>query len=334
MRTVQIAALALGAAVALPSVAVAADAVTLKFLTAWDNRYKPYEYVVTGFSKNVEAASGGTLKLSAAGPEVVKPNQQYQPTSRGVFDLNWSTPAYFIGTTSVPFPFYAMPPDPDRWHSSGVWDLADKDYQRNGQKLIAMLGGGSSCDQFHVMLKQPIDPATNFKGWKIRANAFYKDLVGPMGGSTVNLPAGEIYAALQKGVVDGAAWPVVGAVNFRWYEVSKYMMRPRFGCTITTMAMNLDRFNKLNAMQRDAIAGEGRKFEHSILPALSAQNEAEAAELKRLGVKETWADKKQFADLMRNRQKGLWDLAMVANKRSAAHVKEMREVARKAGLAD
>ena len=41
-----------------------------------------------------------------------------------------------------------MPPDPPRWHSSGVWDFADKNFQKHGQKLIALLGGGTKCDQF------------------------------------------------------------------------------------------------------------------------------------------------------------------------------------------
>ena len=59
------------------------------------------------------------------GPEVVKPKQQFQPTTRGVFDLNWSTVAYFVGSTTVVFPFYGMPPKPTKWRESGVWGLAD-----------------------------------------------------------------------------------------------------------------------------------------------------------------------------------------------------------------
>ena len=293
---------------------------------------------------NIKSAITGTYRklgpdhagryLASFGPEIVKPRQQFEPTSAGVFDMNWSTNTYYMGTTSVPFPFYAMPPDPPRWHSSGVWAYLDKDYARHGQKLIALIGGGTKCNQFHIMLKRPFDPATSFKGWKIRANAFYKDIVNPLGGSMVNLDPGEIYGGLQKGVVDGAAWPTIGALNFKWYEVAKYMLRPRFGCTITTVTMNLKSFNMLTSKQRNVMVSEGKKLEVSILAEADKMQEAELVKLKQLGVEETWAEKAQFAKLVRSRQKGLWELAMVFNKRSAPYIKELREIARKAGLAE
>ena len=318
----------------LMPIAAQAQEVKLKFLTAWDTRYKAYDLVARGFQSNVAKASSGQIKITTSGPEVVKPKQQYEPTSRGVFDLNWNTAAYHIGTTSVVFPFYGMPPVPAKWRSSGVWDLADKDYARHNQKLVAILGAGTTCNQFQLMLKRPYDNKNDLKGLKIRANAFYKDLVEPLGGSMVNLNGGDIYAGLQKGVVDGAAWPVLGAVNFKWYEVAKYMLRPRFGCTNTTLAMNLDRFKKLTRAQRGIILEEGRKLELDILPKSDKLNEAEVADLKRLGVKETWIDKDRFAKIVKARNKGIWDLAAKVNKRSAPHVMEMRGVARKHGLAE
>ena len=333
MKSRTIAALSAATAVVLP-LSAAAESVSLKFLTAWDQRYRPYQAVVHEFGKSLKDASKGEIGLNVVGPEVVKPKQQFQPTTRGVFDLNWSTVAYFVGSTTVVFPFYGMPPKPTKWRESGVWGLADKDFGRHNQKLLALLGGGHECNQFHFMLKRPVSQEQGMKGMKIRANIFYRDLVVPLGGSMVNLDAGEIYSALQKGVVDGAAWPVTGAVDFKWYEVAKYMMRPRFGCTVTTLAMNLDRYRKLSAAHRGTLDEETRKLELAVLDRLTKMDSEEIAELKRLGVKETWLDKKKFAELARARRNGMWVLAAKFNKKSAPYIEELHALARKHGLAE
>ena len=61
-----------------------------------------------------------------------------------------------------------------------------------------------------------------------------------LGASPVNLPPAEIYPSLEKGVVDGAAWPVIGPLGYRWYEVAKNIMRPSFGVVVHSVFVNLN----------------------------------------------------------------------------------------------
>ena len=63
-------------------------------------------------------------------------------------------------------------------------------------------------------------------------------------------------------------------------------------------------------------------------------DEEEIAQLKRLGVKETWLDKKKFAELARARRNGMWALAARFNKKSAPYIEELHALARKHGLAE
>ena len=171
-----------------------------------------------------------------------------------------------MGVTAVALGAFALHADTEDWRKKGYWQYFDEEMQRFNQKMIVHAVGGSGADVFHVMLKRPVDPKSlqPLKGRKIRANAFYTPIVDPLGGSRVNLNGGEIYSALQKGVVEGAAWPVQGAVDFKWYEVAKYMMRPRFGVSPYTVTMNMDRFKKLSKADQALMLRLGHELEKEV----------------------------------------------------------------------
>jgi len=126
------------------------------------------------------------------------------------------------------FALDAMKDDPVARRESGVYELIDKHYNARGLKLIGVF---SSASGYHFLLREPIGADGALKGRKIRASATYHDMVEQLQGAVVSLPASEIYSALERRVVDGAAWPVFGAMESRWYEVSEYMTRPTFGVT-------------------------------------------------------------------------------------------------------
>ena len=95
-----------------------------------------------------------------------------------------------------------------------------------------------------------MSPAGDLSGRKIRGTPSYNNVVSMLGGSSVVLPPGEVYSSLEKGMVDGAAWPAAGVLGMRWYEVAKYMLRPGFGLSTYLFLMNLDTWNKLSDAER------------------------------------------------------------------------------------
>ena len=318
-------------AITIPT-AASAQKITLKYLTAWDNRYPGTPIIAYDFGKKLEEATKGRIKVVFSGPEVIKPNQQFEPTSAGVFDMNLSVASYYLGTTGVPFVFFAMPPNAERWREKGYWQYSDTEMQRFNQKLIQHISGGSKPDIFQVLLKEPLKKIDKpLTGLKIRANALYKPIVEPLGGSMVNLAGGEIYAALQRGVVDGAAWPILGAVNFKWYEVAKYMMRPRFGASPYTVTMNMDRFKKLSKADQELILELGHKLEGPVASAFDVETEKEISALKEKGVQETSLPDAQGKEMLAGFAKGVWNLAAEANKKTTARVMELYELAKKNG---
>ena len=318
-------------AVTLPATASAQN-ITLKYLTAWDKRVQGTPKIAYKFGDMVKKATNGRISMKFSGPEVIKSRQQFQPTARGVFDMNLSVAPYYVGTTGVHMAAFALHADTEDWRKKGYWDYFDKEMNRFNQKMISHVMGATGSDAFHVLLKRPVEKVDlPLKGRKIRANGFYTPIIKPLGGSMVNLNGGEIYSALQKGVVEGAAWPVQGAIDFKWYEQAKYMMRPRFGVSPYTVTMNMDRFKKFSKADQELLLKLGRDLEKAAPAEFNAATLKEIDDLKAKGVKETHL-KPEVAKMMQaGFLKGVWKFAINFNKKSKPRVEALYEMAKAKG---
>ncbi len=240
--------------------AASAQSKTLTLLSSWDSNYNAVPVFVDKFAEKLKEKSAGQLTVQVRGPETVPPFEQLQPVAGGLFDMLFTHGAYHLGETGMAFGLDALKDDPVARRESGVYELIDKHYQARGLKFIGVF---SSASGYHFLLRQPIAADGALKGRKIRASATYHDMVQQLQGAVVTLPASEIYSSLERGVVDGAAWPVFGAMEYRWYEVAKHMTRPTFGVTNQTMFMNLNTWNGLSKAQQETIMAVVKELEVS-----------------------------------------------------------------------
>ncbi|EKV27719.1 TRAP-type C4-dicarboxylate transport system, periplasmic component [Caenispirillum salinarum AK4] len=247
-------------AAAMMAITLPAQAETLTMLSSWDESYNAVPVFAQGFADLLEKKSDGELTVDMRGPETVSPFEQLQPVSAGLFDMLFTHGAYHLGETAMAFGMDAVTDDPAARRESGIYDLIDQHYQDRNLKLIGVFSAASG---YHVLLRNPIGEDGALEGRKIRASGTYHDMVTELGGSVVTLPASEIYSALERGVVDGAAWPVFGAMDYKWYEVADYMTRPTFGVTNLTMFMNLGTWNGLTPEQQDLVVETAKELEVS-----------------------------------------------------------------------
>ena len=246
------------AAAILAAAAVPARAETLTMLSSWDESYNAVPVFAQGFAEKLAENSGGDLTVELRGPETVSPFEQLQPVSAGLFDMLFTHGAYHLGETAMAFGMDAVTDDPEARRESGIYDVIDSHYNKRNLKLIGVFSAASG---YHIMLREPIGEDGALEGRKIRASGTYHDLVTELGGSVVTLPASEIYSSLERGVVDGAAWPVFGAMDYKWYEVADYMTRPTFGVTNLSMFMNLDTWNGLSEDQQKMVVDTAKELE-------------------------------------------------------------------------
>jgi TRAP-type transport system periplasmic protein len=237
-----------------------ASAVELRVLSSWDPSYPPRPKLLEIFLKNVETASKADITFKVSGPETVPAFEQLQPVSAGVFQILFTHGAYHAGQNPYLLAAEGLSGHLAKWREAGVREAIDKHYQKSGLKLIA-LGQSPEGTAYNIILRQPVTPAGNLAGRKIRGTQIYSGAFASLGASPVVLPPSEIYTALEKSVVDGAAWPVLGVLDYRWHEVAKYIMRPTFGTVVYPIFMNLSAWNRLTDQQIKLILDEGRKVE-------------------------------------------------------------------------
>jgi len=307
-----------------------AEAASLKLLTSWNKNNWPSYAVLQQYLDNVVEIGGSTVKISVSGPEVVPPFEQIQPVSSGVFDMLYTHGVYHAGSKGIALVVDAIDMDPLKRRKAGIWDFVDKYYQKhNNVKLVALATG--SFSGYQIFLKEPLSANNDVKGRKIRGTSSYHGVIRALGGSPVVLPGSQIYTALEKGVVDGAAWTAAGMVAMKFYEVAKYRIRPTFGNSNLPFLINLDSWNKLNAKEKEVLLAAGRETELE-MPWVGDQiMDDEDRALKKFGVTDIYMPADKVALIKSAWSKSLW---VLARKCCGDGADDLYAIAKKAGMTD
>ena len=306
--------------------------VQLRLLNSWDNRYPGNYLVMDKFAAAIKDGTQGAVSIRTSGPEVVPAFEQFQPLAKGAFDMLFTTPPFHAGQTSVAFGLFTLEPDPEGWRKNGIFALMEKEYAERGVKLLAIPPGNmKGTGAFHVVLREPLTAANDLKGRKIRSTrGSLSPFTEGYGGISVQLVPTDIYGALQRGTVDGAAYPVLGTVDYKWYEVSKYMTRPTWGTVCHMLLMNTSAWDKLSDAHKKVIDEASRRAELDGMTLLNAKVIEEIDELKKRGMQEVQLDPARLPKIMGDYRDALWTLAG-AHPPSAARAKEFRMLVRSLG---
>lgn len=286
-----------------------AEAKELRVLSAWDQNFVFNKTVLQPLLKSIEEKSGGRLTFSVSGPEVVPTFQQFEPVQSGAFDMLFAHPGYFTGNAGVGVTIDAIKPDPAERRESGVWDYLDEYYAKHGMKLIALPPQGEHALLFVVKNELPKNEK-QFSGLKLRANTTYQPLVKALGGASVLMSGGEIYQALQTGVIDGAAWSVVGVTDFKLNEVANYWTEPAYGQTGTTLLMNLATWKSLSDEDRKIINEAALETEKETMVLYNELNQKEREMMKDKGMMPTHFVDEVAEDLDALWSNGVWQLGV------------------------
>lgn len=272
--------------VGLTSEPTTSKAEQLRALVSWPPNLQT-AHIWPEFAKRVDKASKGSLTFAKSGPEVVPPFEQIEPVQKGLFHVLLTTGGYHAGTTPILSTFDVIKPDPAKIRSSGIFEWADRHYQEKmGIKILAIVPTGG----YQIMTTKKPSAAGKTDGMKIRGTSIYHPLIRNLGASPVVLPAREVFPALQKGVVDGIAWPRYAVAMFKMHEAGlKYSMRPYYGQAIGGILMNLKAFQSLSKAQQDILIQQGKAIEQWGVKYYKKVIDEEVAFLKSKGVQYiTW----------------------------------------------
>ncbi len=139
--------------------------------------------------------------------------------------------------------------------ANGGFKLLDDLHQKHLN--VKYLGWTDSGARFRIYMK--IAPKFNakglidFTGVKLRDNPIYGAFFRAMNATTHTFRATDTYSALEKGVVDAAAWATVGLQGLKWDKFLRHAVEPEFFQTDIGWIMNLDKWKSLDAKTRQVI---------------------------------------------------------------------------------
>ncbi len=251
---------AIGAtALALPAIA-AAQEITLRAVSAFAENTE-YVRKLEGFIKQVNAEGKGSLQINfIGGPKAMPPFEVGNAVRTGVVDIGMSTGAFY--TTIMPeadaLKLTQIPAVELR--KNGGYELINRIW--NEKANMQYLGRVIDYTPFHLYLTKKIDKP-DLTGLKIRITPVYRDFFQALGATVVQTAPGEVYTALERGVVDGYGWPIQGVFDMKWEEKTKYRVDPGFYNAEVSLVMNLDKWKGLtraqsNLLTKQAVALEGQ----------------------------------------------------------------------------
>jgi TRAP-type C4-dicarboxylate transport system substrate-binding protein len=225
----------------------AAQEVTLRAVSAFAEG--------TEFSKNLErfvekvnSDGKGILKINyIGGPRAVPPFEVGNAVRTRVVDIANVTGAFYTNLMPEADGFKLNGKPMREQRSNGTWEFLN---QLHNQKLNSQyLARQFHNVPFHIYLNKKIE-RIDFSGLKVRVTPVYRDVVEALGGAPITTPPGEVYTALERGVVDGYGWPITGIFDLGWEKVTKFRMEPPFYSVEVNVLVNLDAWKSLNDTQR------------------------------------------------------------------------------------
>lgn len=125
--------------------------------------------------------------------------------------------------------------------------------QEDGTGMVALnlIEEGSR----HFFMSKPVAKLTDLKGKKIRVQntEFWIEIIKSLNASPTPMSFGELYQALQTGVVDGAEQPLSGYVSQRFYEVCPHLILDGHVYPIETHVFSEKNWKKLSKEHQDVV---------------------------------------------------------------------------------
>jgi len=256
----------------------AAQEVTLKVVSAFAENTE-YVKKLEGMIRKLNAEGKGQLQLNfIGGPKAMPPFEVGKAVQAGVIDIGMATGAFYTNIMPEADALKLTQLSMQELRRNGAIDLVNRIW--NEKAGLQYIGRVIEYTPFHLYLNKKIDKP-DLTGLKIRVTPVYRDFFAAMGATVITTPPGEVYTALERGVVDGYGWPIQGIFDANWQEKTKFRVDPGFYSAEVSLIMNLGKWKSMTQAQRDLlmrhmIAAEAENETWKVLNDTDTKRQAQA----------------------------------------------------------
>ena len=235
-------------ALSLGSLQLQAQEVTLRAVSAF-NEGGDISRHFERFVAKVNAEGKGIVRINfIGGPKAMPPFEVGKAVKSGVVDMAYVTGGFYTNVLPEALALNYTTLTGRQQREQGVWEAINKMW---AEKMnVYYLARAVDHTPYHIFLNKKID-RLDLKGLRIRVTPIHQDIVVDLGAIAVNLPPGEVFTALERGLIDGYVWPLIGIFDLGWQEKTKFRVEPGFYSTEDSVLINLDKWKGLTKVQQD-----------------------------------------------------------------------------------
>ncbi|TAK88607.1 MAG: ABC transporter substrate-binding protein [Betaproteobacteria bacterium] len=246
---------------ALVCFAAYADEVTLRAVSGF-NPGTTFSSNFEAFIKRVNERGKGVVQVHyvGGGGKVMDPFQMGNALKTGVVDIANLPGSFYTNVVPEADALKLIPGSVSKLKGSDVYKLLEEAHNKKGQAHL--LARQKTLVPFHLYVNKKI-AGMDLSDLKLRTTPIYAPFFTAMGATVVRLAPGDIYTALERGVVDGYGWPLQGVFDLGWQEVTKFRVDPGFYNAADEILVNLTKWNGLAGPQRAILEEAGAWMERS-----------------------------------------------------------------------
>ena len=207
------------------------ETIEWKMVTTWPPHFPMLGEGADNLALWVDEMSGGRLKIKVYGAgELVPGLGVFDAVSQGAAQVGHDWPGYWKGKNEAFVAFASVPFGLDAegyniWlYEKGGLELMQELY---GKFNLFVLPGGQCGQEMGLFSNKRATKMEDFKGMRLRTPGWFMDIMNNLGASVSPLPGGEVYLALERGVIDAAEFSSP-AINYPmgFDEITKYVIEP------------------------------------------------------------------------------------------------------------
>ncbi len=182
----------------------------LKLAETWPTNFPIFGDAPRNMAKMAEEMSNGRLKITIDSKNKHKaPLGIFDMVRAGQYDMGHSASYYWKGKVPNTLYFTTMPfgmtaPEQYGWfYHGGGMELMNEVY---GKFNLMSFPGGNTGNQMGGWFQKEIKSLDDLQGLKMRIPGFAGEVMAKLGAKPTNIPAGELYTALERRTIDALEW--------------------------------------------------------------------------------------------------------------------------------
>ena len=182
----------------------------LKMAETWPSNFPIFGDAPRNMAAMAEKMSNGRLKITIDSKNKHKaPLGIFDMVRSGQYDMGHSASYYWKGKVPNTLYFTTMPfgmtaPEQYGWfYQGGGMELMNKVYDKYN---LLSFPGGNTGNQMGGWFQKEINSLDDLQGLKMRVPGFAGEVMARLGAKPTNIPAGELYTALERRTIDALEW--------------------------------------------------------------------------------------------------------------------------------